>query len=183
MNAKIALAAAQALSMVVLLIIARWYLVPWLKTQGRADALTPLLWLHAFRYVALQSFSAQMAGFPISNSARDEILFGDITGAALAVAALIALRYKARISIPLVWVLAAETMTDTVINVHSGMREHLFGLATGVTWLVVSFYVPAIMVSIGLLIWQLYSRRGEALERVQRVPVRESDRRPVAIAG
>ena len=182
MNAKLALAAAQALSMVVLLIIARWYVVPWLKTKARADALTPLLWLHVFRYVALQSFSAQMAGFPISNSARDEILYGDLTGMALAVGTLIALRYKARLAIPLAWVMVAETMADTVINVHAGMREHLFGLATGVTWLVVSFYVPAIMVSLGLLIWQLYSRRGEALERIQHVPARESDRRRIAIA-
>jgi hypothetical protein len=182
MNAKLALATAQALSMAVFVIIARWYLVPWMKTRDRAEALTPLLWLHVFRYVALQGFSAQMAGFPISNSARDEILYGDLTGMALAAAALFALRHKARIAIPLVWVMVAETITDTVVNAHAGMQEHLYGLATGLTWLVVSCYVPAIMVSLGLLIWQLYSRRGQPLERIRPAPARDLNPRPVAVA-
>jgi hypothetical protein len=28
-----------------------------------------------------------------------------------------------------------------------------------------SFYVPLLMVSVGLTVWQLYARRGEPLER------------------
>lgn len=35
--------------------------------------------------------------------------------------------------------------------------------ANGITWMVVSFYVPLLMVSLGLTIWQLQSRRGEPL--------------------
>ena len=165
MNLKLALASAQALSLVVFVMIAIWYVVPWIKTQRRADALIPLLWIHAFRYVALQGFQAQKAGFPISDSGRDQILYGDLLGMALAVMAIVALRYRSRLSIPLVWILVAETILDTVANVTSGIREHLFGLATGVTWFIVSFYVPLLMVSLGLVVWQLYSRRGEPLAR------------------
>src|SRR5438874_3224573 len=61
-------ACAQLLSLIVLATAARWYLVPWLKNRTRADALIALLWVHVFRYVALQVFSAQRDGFPISDS-------------------------------------------------------------------------------------------------------------------
>ena len=43
---------------------ARWYAVPWLNARPRADALTALLWVHVFRYVALQVFSAQHDRLP-----------------------------------------------------------------------------------------------------------------------
>jgi hypothetical protein len=157
--------AAQMLSMIVFVTMARWYVAPWLKNRGRADALIPLLGIHIFRYVALQSYGAQMAGFPISNAARDGIVYGDLSGMLLAAIGILALRRRWPVAIPVAWVLVVETAADTVRNVTAGAREHLFGLATGIAWLVVSFYVPALMVSLGLIVWQLWSRRGEAMER------------------
>ena len=71
-------ASAQLLSLIVLATAARWYLVPWLKSRTRADALIALLWVHVFRYVALQVFSAQRDGFPISDSGAMEIVIGDV---------------------------------------------------------------------------------------------------------
>jgi len=38
------------------------------------------------------------------------------------------------------------------------------GAAGGATWLVLVFFVPLVIVSMVLLVWQLYSRRGEALD-------------------
>ena len=165
MDLKAAAGLAQLSSLVIFVTIAGWYAVPWLRTRGRADALTALLWVHAFRGVALQVYSAQRAGFPISDSGADRIVYGDLGGMLLAMIALFALRYRSRWSIPLVWLLVAETLFDTVTNVSGGIREHLFGAANGVTWMVVSFYVPLLMVSVGLTVWQLYTRRGEPLER------------------
>ena len=156
-------ALAQASSLAVFATMAIWYVAPWLNSRGRAAALTPLLWIHVFRYVALQTVSAQHAGFPISDGGRDEIISGDFAGAILAALAIVALRRHTRWSIPLVWLLVVETAFDTVTNVMGGIRERLFGAASGVTWFILSFYVPVIIVSLGLLVWQLYTRRGEAL--------------------
>jgi len=163
MSLQAAQALAQASSLAVFATMAIWYVAPWLKRRGRAAALAPLLWVHVFRYVALQTVSAQQAGFPISDGGRDEIIYGDVGGAILAVLAIVALRRRARWSIPLVWLLVAETAFDTVTNVMGGVRERLFGAASGVTWFILSFYVPVIIVSLGLLVWQLYTRRGQAL--------------------
>src|SRR5215468_2553775 len=157
----IAAALASAFSFIVLLLMATWYVVPWLKSRGRADALTVLLWIHAFRYVALQIFSAQKFGFAVSDSARDQIAAGDVIGAILAVSAIIALRYKARISIGLTWLFAAETVFDLANSTIAGVNEHLFETAAALTWLILTFYVPILWITLGLIVWQLLISQKE----------------------
>lgn len=156
-------ASAQLISLIVLIAIARWYVVPWLNSRPRADALIALLWVHVFRYVALQVFSAQHDGFPISDGGAMEIVAGDVAGAVIAFVAIALLRRRVRLAIPLVWLLAAETAYDTVTNIHGGIQEHLMGAASGVTWLILVFFVPMVVVSGVLMVWQLYSRRNEGL--------------------
>ncbi|SDA57923.1 hypothetical protein [Mesorhizobium qingshengii] len=160
-------AGAQLLSLIVFAAAARWYVVPWLKSRSRADALGALLWVHVFRYVALQVFSAQHDGFPISDSGALEIVIGDVAGAVIAFAAIALLRYRARFAIPLAWLLALETVYDTITNIQGGLREHLMGAASGVTWLVLVYFVPMVVVSCVLFVWQLYARRGEALDSMR----------------
>jgi hypothetical protein len=157
-------ASAQLISLIVFAAMARWYLQPWLGSRTRAEALTALLWVHAFRYVALQVFSAQSAGFPISDSGAMEIVIGDVAGAVLAFVTIALLRGRVRLAIPLAWLLVAETAYDTVSNIQGGVREHLMGAAGGVTWMILVFFVPMVVVSAMLLAWQLYARRGEALD-------------------
>jgi len=54
------------------------------------------------------------------------------------------------------------------------------GAASGVSWLVLVFFVPALIVSTVMLLAQLYSRRGEALDgrlvRTMQRPVSASAR-------
>jgi hypothetical protein len=147
----------------VLVMVARWYVIPWLNSHARADALIALVWVHVFRYVALQVFSAQHTGFPISDGGAMEIVIGDVAGAVIAFITIALLRHRARLAIPLAWLLAAETAYDTVSNIHGGVQEHLMGAASGVTWMILVFFVPMVVVSGVLMVWQLYARRGEDL--------------------
>lgn len=156
-------ASAQFITLFVLVMVARWYVIPWLNGRARADALIALLWVHVFRYVALQVFSAQQSGFPISDGGAMEIVVGDVAGAAIAFITIVLLRSRVRLAIPLAWLLVAETAYDTVSNIHGGIQEHLMGAASGVTWMVLVFFVPVVVVSAVLMAWQLYARRGEEL--------------------
>ena len=155
---------AQLLSLIVFGAVARWHVVPWLNSRGRADALVGLLWVQVFRYVALQVFSAQGNGFPISEEGAVEIVVGDVTGAVMAFLAIALLRNRVRLAIPLTWLVVVETAYDTVTNIQGGVREHLMGAASGVTWMILVYFVPLVVVSVVLLAWQLYARRGEALD-------------------
>jgi hypothetical protein len=170
-------AGAQLISVFVYALLAKWYITPWLTGLKRANALIALLWVHVFRYIALMTFSARRDGFPISDDGLFEIVIGDVAGAALALAAIIALRYRARLGIALAWLLAVETIFDTVTNIRGGVREHLMGAASGTTWLVLVFYVPLVVVSVVLLLWQLTARRGELLDPA----IRDQPRRQAAI--
>ena len=158
-----AAALASVLSFVMFAIMAIVYVAPWLAGRPRAEALMPLLWVHAFRHVALQIFSAQQFGFAVSDKARDQIATGDVTGMILAVVSIVALHYRVRMAPVLVWLLVAETTFDLVNATIAGVREQLFATASGVTWLILTFYVPLLWVSLGLIVWQLYSRRQEPL--------------------
>lgn len=158
-----AAALASILSFVLFAIIAVLYVVPWLATKERAEALAPLLWVHAFRHVALQIFSAQKFGFAVSNEARDQIATGDVAGMVLALLSLIALHYRLRLASVLIWILVVETTFDLVNATIAGIREGLFATASGVTWLILTFYVPLLWVSLGLIAWQLFSRRQAPL--------------------
>jgi hypothetical protein len=156
-------AGAQIVTLLILIAAARWYVAPWLATRERADALIPLLWVNVFRYVALQIFIAQREGFPISAGGAMEIVVGDVGGAVIAFAAIVLLRKRSVAGVVLSWLLVVETATDTVLNIRGGIEEHLMGAANGVVWPTLVFFVPAVIVSIGLLAWQLVSRRDEPL--------------------
>src|SRR5713226_9322267 len=127
MDLKAALGLSQLTSLIVFVTLARWYVVPWIKTQQRATALVALLWPHVFRYVALQAYSAQHAGFPISDAGLKNIVYGDVGGMVLALIAIVALRHQARGAIAWVWLLVIETAADTMLNISGGIRENLFG--------------------------------------------------------
>jgi hypothetical protein len=164
MTPTAAAALANVLNFVVFALIAAWYVAPWLAAKPRASAITILLWVHAFRDVALQIFSAQQFGFAVSDSTRNVIAAGDLLGMALAVGAIIALRYRrASAAMFLIVAFAAETAFDLVYTSILGVREQLYATASALTFLIVAFYVPLLWVSLGLLIWQLCVRRREPL--------------------
>jgi hypothetical protein len=150
---------AMTLSFAVMAAAAVWYVVPWLKVTDWATGLTALLWIHAFRYVALQIFSAQQFGLAVSDTVRNQIAYGDVIAALLAVSAIIALRYGSRLAVPILWLFAAEAALDLLNSTIVGMREQLFTSASGVTWLILTFYLPLLWVSLALLVWQLWLRR------------------------
>jgi hypothetical protein len=153
--------AAMTLSFVVFATAAAWYGVPRMRAVALGAAITPLLWIHAFRYVALQLFSAQEFGFAIPDQTRDQIVYGDLIGMALALATLYALHDRSRVAIPLAWVFVVATVLDLGNAAVMGIREDLFDKAADVSWLILTFYVPALWVSVALVAWRLWMGRSE----------------------
>src|SRR5258708_724883 len=107
-----AAALASVLSFVMFAIMTGLYVAPWLAIRQRAEALIPLLWVHAFRHVALQIYSAQQFGFAVSDRARDAIAACDVTCMVLAVISIVALHYLLRMAPVMVWALVAATLVD-----------------------------------------------------------------------
>jgi hypothetical protein len=161
------LTAAALVAMVVSFVVfgtaAAWYALPRMRAVALAAAITPLLWIHAFRYVALQLFSAQAFGFAVPDGTRDQIVYGDLIGMGLALATLYALRHRWRYAIPLAWGFVVATVLDLGNAAVAGIREGLFDKAADVSWLILTFYVPALWISVVLVAWALWTRRGEPI--------------------
>jgi hypothetical protein len=162
MDVTTAAYAASTLSFIFGIVAALWYAVPWLRARSLASALIPLLWIHALRYVAFQIFSAQSAGFDVPDHVRDRIAYGDALSAVLAFATIAALHFhRTGIGVALAWLFSAVGVIDLFGAMVGGIQANLFAKAAGVTWLILTFYVPVLWVSHGLIIWQLFSRRRE----------------------
>ncbi len=75
--------------------------------------------------------------------------------ALLALMALIALRRRSSAAIPLVWLFLAVGLLDTVNAIIQSMRFSVFTHGLGVNWVIVTMYVPALLVSSALIFIQL----------------------------
>jgi hypothetical protein len=116
-------------------------------------------------------FSAQQFGLAASDATVREIAYGDLIGAALAVASLIALRGRWPGSRPVVWVFVAATVVDLGNALRVGLAEHLFRAAHDVSLIILTWYVPLLWISTGLVTWLLVRSpvRQHATSRVRNV--------------
>jgi hypothetical protein len=136
-------------------LIAWWYGAPRLATLPREAALVPLVWIHTFRIVGgtILAPGAVDAGVPMEF--RTMIGYGDMATAVLALVALIALRSRMPAAIALVWLFLAVGLLDTVNAIIQSMRFSVFTYGLGVNWVIVTAYVPALLVSSVLIFIQL----------------------------
>ena len=161
MNAESAIYLVQGLNLFTFVTIAVWFVVPRLKNLSRLNALIALISVHLGRTLSLQIYSSQAAGMQVPNAFRDHVVVGDLAGWALSIIILFCLRYRSRFSVPLIWMLIAETVFDLGSGTLEAIRAGVMGSTSGTTWLIVAFYVPLMEVSLGPTVWQLLARRGE----------------------
>ena len=156
MIAPIALFGIQfTLSVVAYSLIAMWYVWPRLSRLPLALALAPLLWVHAFRIVGGAILAPGAVGPGVPTEFREMIGYGDMATAVLALLALIALRGQLPRAIAFVWVCVTVGMLDTVNAIIQSMRFSVFTYPLGVNWVIVTMYVPALLVSSALIFTRL----------------------------
>ena len=81
--------------------------------------------------------------------------YGDMATALLALLAIAALRRRLPVAIPLVWICLTVGLLDTVNAIIQSMRFSVFTHGLGVNWVIVTIYVPALLVSSVLIFIQL----------------------------
>jgi hypothetical protein len=145
-------------------LIARWYAVPRLSSLPPVLALVPLLWVHVFRMVGGSILAPGAVGPGVPMAFREMVGYGDMLTALLALLALIALRARLTYAIGLVWLCLTVGMLDTVNAIIQSMRYHVFTYPLGVNWIIVTLYVPALLVSSFWILMTLL-RRVRSTER------------------
>ena len=143
------------MSLVAYALIAFWYVAPRLSKLPRDKALQPLLWVHAFRIVGGSILAPGAVSASVPQDFRTMIGYGDLITAFIALLALIALRYRPRGAIGLVWLLLIVGTIDTTNAIIQSTRYNVFDYALGLNWAIVTIYVPALLVSSVLILLQL----------------------------
>ena len=152
---------AQLITMMAYMLIAWWYVGPWLRRLRFTQALTILLWVHVFRYSVLYIYVAQHEGYPISGIATEELVIGDLAGAILAIVSIVALRFNWRLGLITSWLVVVASVLDFVGATYLRISEPARADATGVWWIIFVYFGPLILVSLPLMVWQLSMRATE----------------------
>ena len=126
--------------------IARWYVMPQLAGMPRADALTPLLLLHSFRYIGMAFLIPGVTSEVLDSRFAIPAAYGDLLAALLALVAITALRLRWAMAIPLVWIFNVEGSLDLLNAVYQGFR-HIPGGHFGATYFIPVMIVPALLVT------------------------------------
>lgn len=144
-----------SLSLAAYALIALWYIVPRLSRKPREIALQPLVWVHAFRMIGGTVLAPGAVGAGVPLLFQKMIGYGDLVTAFLALLALAALHARLPRAIMLVWLVVLVGMSDTINAIIQSMRYDVFTHPLGVNWVIVTTYVPALLVSSVLILWQL----------------------------
>ncbi len=143
------------LSLVVYSLIARWYVVPRLAALPLRDALTPLLLLHAFRYLGMVFLVPTVVGPALPAAFAVPAAYGDLLAALLALLAIAALRQAWPSAIPLVWLFNVEGTLDLVNAFYQGLRNNV---QLGAAYYIPTVAVPALLVTHAMIFAMLIRR-------------------------
>jgi hypothetical protein len=140
-------------------LVARWYVAPRLSRLPLELALVPLLWVHVPRIIGGMILAPGAVGPGVPSAFREMIGYGDMVTAVLALLAVFALHARMRYAIGLTWLCVTVGTLDTVNAIVQSMRYSVFTYPLGVNWVIVTMYVPALVVSSFMIFLNLLSRR------------------------
>ena len=103
-------------------LIAKWYVMPILRSLPLARALVPLLLFHSSRFIGLAFLIPGVTAQELDPRFANPAAYGDLLAALLALLALLALRRGWRTAVPLVWVFNLEGTLDLLNAVTQGLR-------------------------------------------------------------
>jgi hypothetical protein len=134
-----------AFSLVAWGIVVAWYLWPELRGLPRADALRPLLLLHAFRFVGLSFLVPGVVAPDLPAAWARPAAYGDLIAAVLALLALIAL--KSRLGLLLIWLFNVWGSADLLYAFYQGNRVGLEPGQLGAGFFILTVLVPLLLIT------------------------------------
>ena len=149
------------LSITVFALIARWFVAPWLARKPIHEALLILALPHAFRHLGLAFLVPGLVGEGIPKSFATAAAYGDFASGLLAILAILALRGRWNVAMPLVWIFNVVGTLDLANALRQA--EAVPHLIT--TWYIPTFFVPVLLVthamSFARLVRPVYQRSIE----------------------
>jgi hypothetical protein len=144
------------MSLLVYGLVACWYVAPRLATLPPAAALTPLLLVHATRYLGLVFLQPTVVGAALPREFAAPAAYGDLLAAMLALLAIAALRSRWPIALALVWLFNVVGALDLLYALFQGNRLQV---ELGAAYYIPTVAVPALLVTHAMIFVMLATRR------------------------
>ena len=130
-------------SLLVIGLLAKWVLAPWLARLSQREALFWLTVPHAFRYIGMVFLVPGVVAQPLPDYFAVPAAYGDLLASVLALCALVALRSGWAGATGLVWVFNVVGTADLLNALRHVEMAPLFGAA----WYIPTFIVPLLLVT------------------------------------
>ena len=138
-----------AFSLVAWALVTAHFIWPELRDHSRADALRPLLILHAFRFVGLSFLIPGVVSPDLPAAFAFDAAYGDLVAAVLALLSLAALRSS--LGIPLVWIFNVWGSVDLLNAFYQANAGGLVPGQLGAAYFLPTAIVPFLLITHGLM--------------------------------
>lgn len=146
------------LSLVVLSLLANWYLAPALAALSDRSAIAILLVPHAFRHVGLVFLVPGVVAPEMFSDFAAGAGYGDLAAGLLALSAMLALRAGLFGALALTWLFSAVGLFDLANALRQAEVIPYFNAA----WYIPTFVVPLLLVSHVMILRRLIGAAGLA---------------------
>jgi hypothetical protein len=141
-------------------IVTARYIWPQLRLRQPADALRPLLILHAFRFEGLAFLVTGVVSPDLSPTFAQSAAYGDLIAAILALLSLLAL--PGSVGIVTVWIFNLWGAADLLDAFYQANRAGLMPGQLGAAYFIPTLFVPLLLITHGLIFRILLQPRHES---------------------
>lgn len=147
-----------ALSLIVYILIANWYIWPRLTALPLHQALLPLLLFHAMRHIGMTVLAPGILDPAVPPEFSVPLAYGDLAAGLLALLSILAIRRRWPLAIPLVWLFNIWGTLDLLNAFYQGLRLEVTRYDLGPGWFIPTFLVPALYVTHAMIFMLLLKR-------------------------
>ena len=147
-------------------VVAYTYVWPALRTMPRDDALRLLAAFHAFRFLGMNFLVAGFVSSQLSSDFANQVGWGDLIAAVLALLSMAALSWRWSLAIPIVWIFNIWGTLDLLNAYYMGATKIGNPGLMGAGIYIPTLYVPLLLVSHALA-FVLLSRTGSTEKTLQ----------------
>jgi hypothetical protein len=168
MNVRLAFGISVALGFVAWSMFSALYIWPSLRGRSRADALRPLLMVHAFRFIGLAFLVPGVVAPELPMAFAHAAAWGDLVACVLALLTLATLPGKPGVG--LAWIFNLWGAFDVLDAFYQANASGLAAGQFGAAFFIPTFVVPLLLVTHGLMFRILVSPGSTATFRQERAP-------------
>jgi hypothetical protein len=134
-------------------LISNWYLAPALAHLALPQILGYLLLPHTMRHIGLTSIVNAVVDPKVNPQWRNEVGYGDLLAAALAIVTILMLHFEVGGAIAMVWITNIVGLADWANAGIKATRFKVWDYQLGGFWFLPTFFVPSLVVT---HVWMFY---------------------------